>query len=378
MVQHGAPGDADWTFGIEKNPLWKLKLRLQWTGWLQYIASFWVALIFFLLSRLEALFFGKSKILLPISQLLFCVVILDVFFCKFGHAPPEPLPSSSKDKNRIDLIMARHSCRSFQRRKLTDEHKEKLLRLIEHYAKDALFDKPIRLEFTSSPLTVWPAVNTQQFIVALTSTEYSKYAIMNVGRALEKVVIQAQGSMGLATCWIGPGADHTTIIQKLGIDPTKYHPICICAIGYSSRFLPLMLRIFNHVTSKTRRPLDQLFYLDPKCTVPLDIQVDPAFFKMRPASEACRWAPSSYNSQTTRGVVVLEDGCWTRLDFYRAKKSKYYATVALGIWQAHWEMACTELGIKGRFEVNKGLESNEVPLYDVSWVFDEPVSLTTS
>lgn len=385
VTQGGAPGDAGWSFSFEKNPLWQLKLRLQWTGWLQYIISFWVPVIFFLLSRIEVLFAGESKILLPVSQLLFCVALLDILFVKFGLAPPEPLPRANKDsKNLIDLIMSRHSCRSFQRRHLTSEHKEELLKLINHYVKDTLFGKPIRLEFTTAPLAVWPTVNAQQFIVALASTEYSKYAIMDVGRCLEKIVIQAQGEMGLETCWIGPGADHATIKKQLGIDPNKYHPICVCAIGYSSRFSPLMLRIMNAITSRTRRPLDGLFFLDSNCTVPLNMDDDPAFCKMKPAFEACRWAPSSYNAQTTRGVVIVEqqknDDCcchWTRVDFYCSKDSKYYATVALGIWQAHWEMACTELAVKGKFEVDKSLESKQVPLYDVSWVFDKPIPLMT-
>lgn len=386
--QQGAPGDTGWSFSFEKNPLWQLKLRLQWTGWLQYVVSFFLPVIVFLLSRVEAFLFNKSIVLLPVSQLLLAIALLDVVLVKFGFAPPEPLPSAQTNKSLTELIMDRHSCRSFQRRHLIDSHKKELLQLMDVSLKnDAIFGIPIHLRFTTKPLRVWPTVNAQDFIVALAPKQYSKLAIMDVGKCLETIVIQAQGRMGLATCWIGPGADHATILQQLDVDPDKYHPICVCAIGYKSKFSPLMLRIFSTVTSHSRLPLENIFFLDANCTIPLDVSADPVFIRIKPAFETCQWAPSSYNAQTTRGVIVIEDQTnehqcrtlvWTRLDFYRSKDSKYYATVALGIWQAHWEMACTELGIKGKFCVEKSLEENSttIPLYDVSWVFNEPIPLT--
>lgn len=40
--------------------------------------------------------------------------------------------------------------------------------------------------------------------------------------------------MGLATCWIGPGADHESITLKLGqrFDKERDHIICVCAVGH--------------------------------------------------------------------------------------------------------------------------------------------------
>eukprot|EP01083_Nonionella_stella_P291045 990413_1 len=63
--------------------------------------------------------------------------------------------------------------------------------------------------------------------------------------------------------------------------------------------------------------------------------------------EACRWAPSSFNEQPTRCVVVTEQNRIKRLDFYASTTSRYYAAVALGIWLANFECGCDELGIKG-------------------------------
>jgi hypothetical protein len=60
-----------------------------------------------------------------------------------------------------------------------------------------LFGKEIRLKFLLVPSTVWPTVNAQQFIVAFASTKYSKHTIMDVGRCLEKLVIQTQCCVGI-------------------------------------------------------------------------------------------------------------------------------------------------------------------------------------
>jgi hypothetical protein len=66
--------------------------------------------------------------------------------------------------------------------------------------------------------------------------------------------------------------------------------------------------------------------------------------KMKPAFESCQWSPSSYNAQTTCAMVVMEKKkdngkhILTWLDFYWGKYSKCYATIAFGIWQAHWEI----------------------------------------
>ena len=246
--------------------------------------------------------------------------------------------------------------------------------------KDKLFTHPIRLEYIGTPVKVWPAVGCNEILVAIAPKEYSKEAILDLGRCLEHVVLHAV-TMGLGTLWVGPGANHASIIAALGkrFDPDRDHIICITVFGYRSWFLPLFIRIMTRRNSG-RLPLEKLVFCDDKCrrTLPEDMLV---YQKLKPAFKAVRWSPSSYNAQTTRCSAVLVDiNCESyvkQIDFYRSLNSRYYATVALGIWMAHWELACNQLGLRGRFEVDRArAEEGKVgspPIYDISWVFDEPL-----
>ena len=66
---------------------------------------------------------------------------------------------------------------------------------------------PIRLEYIDKPLQVWPAVNALEFFVAVGPAKYDRTSAIDVGHNLQAVVLHAT-RMGLATCWIGLGADH--------------------------------------------------------------------------------------------------------------------------------------------------------------------------
>lgn len=222
---------------------------------------------------------------------------------------------------------------------------------------------------------MWPTVGAREFIVAIGPRQYDRIAIVDVGRSLQRVVLDAT-RMGLATCWIGPGADQASVIQHLGdrFDPDRDHVVCVCAVGYRSRFQPLAIRMME-VIQHRRLPLDSLFFSDPyfQHALPVD---EPPFSSFGPCYEACRWSPSSYNSQTTRGVGVTErTGAGerlARLDFYTSTGSRFYAPVALGIWCADWEAGCDALGIPGFFEVLTAEQRHvdnppELPRYGVSW-----------
>ena len=97
----------------------------------------------------------------------------------------------------------------------------------------------------------------------------------------------------------------------------------------------------------------------------------PPFNRFGRTYEICQWSPSSYNAQPVRCVGVTNQQT-TRLDFYAATDSRYYAPVAVGIWLANWELGCKALGIQGHFDIlpiaETGQTEDVVPRYDVSWV----------
>lgn len=364
--------------------LLRIKLRLQFTGWLQYLITATAAAVFLLAAALGWLIGVWPWVLfwppLAIGLSLLTTAAFDVITVKWGVRPPEPLPHRNDDVDVFDLIRNRRSCRSFQSRDLTADDRGELLGAVAEYTHpdQVIGANPIRLEYVAAPLTVWPVAGAHEFLVAIAPRNYDRQAIIDVGRSLQKVVLHAT-RVGLATCWIGPGADQSSAIKHLGgrFDPDNDHVVCVCAVGYKSRFLPLSIRLMTQI-GRRRLPLTSLFFTDPELQMPLDVNAAP-FSAYGRSFEACQWSPSSFNAQPTRCAAVTQQGgagrTVVRFDFYATNKSRFYTPVALGIWAANWEAGCTSLGIPGYFAMarNQGGEINDVgllPHRDLSWIPD--------
>ena len=357
----------------------RTKMRFQFTGWLQYLLPMIFVLLFSLLGGVAHLFniTFLSIPFLSLATLILVIALFDLVTAKFRLRFPESLPKQQDHLDLFDLMRARRSCRSFQTRKLTPADHQALMAVVQrHMDAVQIGDSPVRFEYISAPLTVWPTVNATEFLVAIVPKAYERLAVIDVGRSLQKIVMAAT-RMGLGTCWIGPGADHESIKGNLRdrFDAEKDHIICVCAVGYKSHYIPLFLRIFN-AQFKRRLPLSELFFRDAHFEQPLDPKTAP-FNQFGRNYEICQWAPSSYNGQTTRCVAnIAENGTVRSFDFYAATASRYYAPVALGIWCANWELGCEAQGIQGRFTVltaaERGLTDAKdyprLPRYDVSWV----------
>lgn len=358
-----------------------LKLKLQWKGWLQYLIPVPAILILLLLAFLT-LFLGAIYIsygFVALAVLLSLRVLFDIITVKYKFRFPESKPKRRDHQNVFDLMRLRHSCRSYQTKKLTDGDFNELMQSVKKYLAEPKFSKEkIRFEYISTPIRVWPVVNATEFLVAIAPKEYNRLAVMDVGRTLQKVVIDAT-RMGLGTCWIGPGADHKSITSQLGkkFNPENDTIICVCAIGYESKYIPLFIKIFSHKMRK-RLAIESLFFRDYEMKEGIDINSAP--YKMfKRTYESCQYAPSSYNGQTTRGIIISDDNKIKRIDFIAMTSSRYYAAVASGIWCANWEMGCQELGIKGKFRklgndemgVTKEEKNNRIPVYDISWELTE-------
>jgi hypothetical protein len=367
--------------------IWRVKLRLQFTGWLQYIPFAVLSLTFFLVAGLVHLMgsLQVADVFVFIGTLLLLILFFDLTTVKFRIRFHESLPKRQDDLGKFDLMRSRRSCRSFQTRKLTTADYNELMGYMRLYSESPMIGKsPVRFEYVSAPLSVWPTVNATEFLVAIAPSEYSRLAVIDVGRTLQEIVIDAT-RMGLATCWIGPGANQASVARHLGdrFNPEADHIICVCAVGYKSWYITMFLRIFN-LQFRRRLPLSSLFFADQQFEEPLDVEAYP-YNRFGRTYEVCQWSPSSYNGQTTRCVAVTkrndsDEPRLERFDFYATTESRYYAAVAVGIWCADWEMGCEALGIQGHFAVlpavQRGIKNDEktrseLPNYDVSWVLDE-------
>lgn len=356
------------------------KIKLQFSGWLQYLLPIIFVLIFSFIGGVAQLLNAMylSRFWYAFGALFLFIIIFDLITIKYRIRFPEAL-SKRKELDLFELMRARRSCRSFQIRKLTRPDFNELMESIRVHSNEIkIGDTPIRFEYISSPLTVWPVVNATEFIIAIAPKDYDRVAIIDIGRSLQKIVMDAT-RMGLGTCWIGPGADHNSIIQSLEnqFDCDKDQIICICAVGYKSKYIPLFLRIFTAQVNK-RLPFEELFFSDTKLLEPADLD-SPNLKRFGRNYEICQWAPSSFNGQTTRlSTRTQKAGKVISFDFYTTTTSRYYAPIAVGIWCSNWELGSEAQNINGHFEILTEEERNvdreksnlRFSKYDVSWVID--------
>jgi len=356
---------------------WRIKVYLQWTGWLQYVPN----MVFLLLVGLLIYLFKclDVSIVVVLLDIVFVVALFtlcfDLITVKFNFRPQEAIPPRRDHLDAFDLMLSRRSCRSFQWRDLTQEHRSEILDAVKAWTHPGklLGSKAVRFEYIREPLRVWPVVGCHEFLVAIAPKDYDRVAILDVGRSLQKVVLHAT-RMGVATCWIGPGADHKSVVAKMGnrFDEAKDHIICVCAIGYPSWYIPTAIALIVQRIQRWRYPVQSLFYADAKFKNPLPVEEAP-FNRFGRSYEACRWSPSSFNAQPVRCVGEAKG---QRFDFYGANQSRYYTPVAVGIWLANWETGCEALQIKGRFkhlqleEIDVKALQSDGPVYDMSWICD--------
>mmetsp|Transcript_16114 Transcript_16114/g.34835 ORF Transcript_16114/g.34835 Transcript_16114/m.34835 type:complete len:410 (+) Transcript_16114:210-1439(+) len=402
----GEGGVHDVQYSFERSRIWAIKTRLQHTGWLQFAPPLVAGLLGSIISstllhkekygdgRLYFVLQFVGKIVDLIGGLLLFIGLIDIMIIKFHLWPfAERLPT--RQKHRIDpfhLMRHRRSCRSFQTRSLEDVDRNELLKCVRAEVQDQQQQRfgaqPIRLEYIRTPyIRVWPIVNACEFLIAVGPAKYDMGCVIDVGRVLQGVVLRAT-EMGLGTCWIGPGADQASVVKALvaegKFDSEADHIIVVCAVGYPSTFLPLVLRIVR--TLNNRLPLEKLFFDDSSFGRPLDLTNAP-FDRFARCCEAVRWSPSSFNAQPVRCIGVTKAGVGggaqiVQFDFYLTTASQYYAPLALGIWLRQWEIGCQE-SVKGRFDIltederiTRGSRDRvtalpKLPRYVVSWVMDE-------
>ena len=166
-----------------KPPIVRLKERLQFTGWLQYLP----------LAVLSGL--------LATGRFLW-----EVVHFKLEARLPERIPAIAEFADALQMMRSRVSCRSFQSKDVNENDRAVSLESARVHSSEGRSpgSHGIRYEYVNAPLTVWPVVGAREFLVAIAPAAYSRINVIEVGRGLPYIVLEAT-SRGTATCWIGPG-----------------------------------------------------------------------------------------------------------------------------------------------------------------------------
>ena len=164
--------DAYPTEKSRRSVLWRVKLRLQFTGWLQYLMTTNVAVAFLVIAAVGWLIGAWPLLLfwlpLAIGLLLLTAAAFDVITVKWGLRPRERLPHRQDHLDTFDLIRSRRSCHSFQSRDLTAGDRAELMASVSECTRHGglIGTSPIRFEYVAARLTVWPGVGAHEFLVA--------------------------------------------------------------------------------------------------------------------------------------------------------------------------------------------------------------------
>jgi hypothetical protein len=150
----------------------------------------------------------------------------------------------------------------------------------------------------------------------------------------------------------------------------------VISVGYPADGLSLRDRLIRlGAGSEARLSWDRLFF-EGDLSVPLSRE-DAGDYA--PALEALRLGPSASNKQPWR--VVKDDGVW---DFYLCRTPGYLRNaggrlgssdlqrVDMGIALCHWELTALELGLRGRWSLDRQDRRMTADLteYTASWIED--------
>ncbi|MBQ5330133.1 MAG: nitroreductase family protein [Oscillospiraceae bacterium] len=224
-----------------------------------------------------------------------------------------------------ELIRTRKSVRTFDGRRITDEHRK----LLSEYLKT--IDEPfgigvefILLDARENGLSSPVILGEDMYLLAKAKkTGHTEEAF---GIAFEKAVLYAW-SLGLGTTWIGGTMKREIFERAAKLGENEIMP-CITPLGYPAKKRSLKeIAMRAGVGADRRKPPEELFF-ENSFSTPLK-EEDP---RINAALEAVRLAPSAVNKQPWR---ILRCG----------RDHHFYEYRSLGGSGAKWDIQRVDMGI---------------------------------
>lgn len=260
----------------------------------------------------------------------------------------------------IEAIRARRSVRTFTGAPLTKEDNEELSGFISRLNPPFGSKARIALIRTEDDgklikLGTYGIIKGASDYMALIHCE-GPMAEQGAGYMFEEAVLKCT-QMGLGTCWLGGTVNRSDFIRQAGLKEGE-QLLLVSPVGYPAEKRRLMERMMRSgAGSDSRKPFGELFFARD-FSRPLN--EEQAGIYLEPL-EMVRLAPSASNSQPWRIITEGES-----IHFYE-KKGGRFSGFDLGIAMCHFESACREQGIKGRFE-NIKRNPAEGHTYVISWI----------
>lgn len=277
-----------------------------------------------------------------------------------------------QENSLINTIRKRVSIRTYDKRTLTKEDRNALLKEIESLKNPfgvkvhvSMIDK--ELNPSGEKLGTYGIIKGAKTFLGV-SVANEKFAGIAVGYDFESLILYAT-SIGLGTVWLAATFNRENFINAMNI-PEEEKLIAISPVGYPAEKRSITENIMRTtMKSSMRKEWNQLFY-DKSFKNPLSLENTKEY---QDALEMLRLAPSAKNEQPWR-VLKTQDA----FHFYTTYKSelsdgeKFIKEVDLGIAILHFHKIVLNNNLKGHFEVlpQTDIEVPENTHYIISWHID--------
>lgn len=197
--------------------------------------------------------------------------------------------------NKMELIKARRSVRTFDGRPVSESDREKLC----DYIKTIKNPQDIPVEFVlldAKEHGLSSSVIAGETLYIAAKAPEGPHSEEAFGYSFEKMVLCAC-SLGLGTTWIAGTLDRDLFTKAAGTKPGEIM-YCVSPLGYPAKEMSETETKFRKVLkADTRKPASELFF-DGDFSKPLGETTG----SVGDALEAVRWAPSAVNAQPWRIV----------------------------------------------------------------------------
>lgn len=279
-------------------------------------------------------------------------------------------------KSVTEVVKDRFSCRTYLDRPV-EEEKRRLLEDFLASSHTGPFGARARFELvaaTERDRTALRGLGTYGFIKGATgfivgAVDHSEKNLEDYGYLMEKIILFAT-AIDLGTCWLGGTFQKSNFAKKISASDGELMP-AVSAVGYVAKKRSRREAFIRRsARADTRRPWERMFFVKDFGT-PISNQAAGAYAV---PLEMVRLGPSASNRQPWR--VIKDGNDW---HFYLQRTRGYgdgrlwrmadLQRVDMGIAMSHFELAATEAGLKGAWEVDEpDIERpDELTEYTASW-----------
>lgn len=265
------------------------------------------------------------------------------------------------NKSITEIIKMRHSVRTYENKRLSDDNIEK----IESYLKEinnskGIFGGEIRVNLVKqndndkeSKLGTYGVIKGANYYLTA-ACDKSQNGLYDLGYLFEKVVLYCT-NLDLGTVWLGGTFNKGKFAKAIDLKDNEVLPI-VSPVGIEAGQKSFIAKVFGKNTNK-RKEFGTLFFKDNFDT-PLTYEEAGEYGEVL---ENVRLAPSAVNKQPWK--VVNENN---NFHIYNEGKTEM-SQIDIGIALCHFEMTAKEKRLSGEFKVLENKDNDKFK-YIVSWV----------